>query len=324
MSNHRGLFLTAAIVALSGGLLGACGTTSSATALGTADVAYAGSLEYLNTRTIGPDFHAEEHYGYEGRGAGSFGLAREIDSSEITPNVFESVGSAPIQEIEPKHTTWYVTFAASPIVIVYNPSTPYARVFRAVAEGRAPLRDAFLVMEKPGFLLGRTNPNTDPQGQAFYEMVELAQSRYHLGADAVSRIVGSVDNPAEVFSETSVLARLEAGQLDASSAFLSEALEEHLDYIALPNAINFGDPSLASTYSQSSVTLSNGKVFHGVPLTLDATVVGHEDMQAADAFVAFQLSKKGQHIYAKAGYIVGHFGVFGHDVPRVVTDALKS
>ncbi len=328
MNTTRKVLVAASAIVVGGSLLAACGSSvtksTSSVHQGTADVAYAGSLEYLNSRTIGPDFKSDEHYGYEGRGAGSFGLAEEINSGEITPNVFESVGSAPITEIEPKHATWYVRFAASPLVIAYSPHTTFAAEFKSVAEGKAPLKDAFLTMEKAGFLLGRTNPNTDPQGQAFYEMVELAASRYDLGSDAVSRIVGSLDNPAQVFSETSILARLEAGQLDATSAFLSEAIEEHLDYIALPNAINFGDPSLASEYHKASLTLSDGDVVHGVPLTLDATVVGDHDTGAADAFVAYQLSKKGQSTFAHAGYTVGHPEVFGSHVPQVVRDALKS
>jgi len=273
---------------------------------GTADVAYAGSLELLNEKTIGPRFAAATGYSYLGRGAGSTGLAREIASGEIAPNVFESIGSAPVRVIEPKFTGWYVAFAASPLVVAYDPASPYARALQAIAEGKKPLRELFSVMASPGFTLGRTNPDTDPQGQAFYEMVELAERSLHLPAGTVRRVLGAVDNPSEVFAETALDSRLEAGQLDAASAFLSQAVELHLPYVALPRSIDFGDPALAPGYARAAVTLTDGKTVHGTPLTVDITTVrdGHgvADAGAADAFVAYVLSARGRRAMRSGGY----------------------
>lgn len=314
--------------AAGGFLLAACGQDASghrpARPSGVADVAYAGSLEYLNEQVIGLSFARATGYGYTGRGGGSFGLAKEILAGEITPNVFESIGTAPIAELEPRLTTWSVTVAASPIVLAYNPHTSFAPELAAIASGRRPLADLFSILSQPGFLLGRTNPNTDPQGQAFYEMVELAASRYHLPADTPERILGALDNPQQVFAETALEARLESGQLDAASAFLSQAIQLHLPYVALPTAIDFGAPSMNPTYRTASLTLADGSVVHGHALTVALTTLGHHDVAAADAFAAYLIDGAGREQMAKGGYTLLRPTIEGTGVPSAVRRAVAS
>ena len=292
--------------------LTACGRAGRPRTTGAAaDVAYAGSLQFLNEKVIGPAFARATGFAYQGRGGGSVGLSHEILAGEITPNVFESVGSGPIQPLLPRMTSWYVQFASSPLVVAYSPRSRFASQLSAIARGQKPLADLFTLMEQPGFLLGRTNPQTDPQGQAFYEMVELAQSELHLPATTVSRVLGPLDNPSQVFAETTLESRLQAGQLYAASAFLSQAIQLHLPYITLPAEMNFGDPALASEYAAASLDLGSGHVVHGVPLVLDITTVGGQDAQAADSFVAYTLSPAGRRAMQAAGYTLLQPTVFG-------------
>lgn len=277
-------------------------TPAGAVAGETANVAYAGSLQLLNDKVIGPAFAHAFKARYRGRGGGSIGLSHEIAAGEINPNVFESVGSGPIRSLEPKFTRWYVRLAASPIVVVYSPKSRYAPELAAIAKGTRPLKDLFALMAKPGFLLGRTNPDTDPQGQAFYEMLELAQSYFHLAPGTAHKVLGAVDNPSQVFAETALDSRLQAGQLDAASAFLSQAVQLHLPYISLPSAINFGSPARAKQYAKAGVTLSNGKTVRGVPLVIYATTIGRAPSAAAGAFIAYTLSPSGRAAFASGGY----------------------
>ena len=302
-------------------VLAACGSTSSpssSTDHEVANVAYAGSLQLLNDQTIGPAFSKATGDGYVGRGAGSFGLSKEIAAGEIAPNVFESIGAAPITQLEPSKTSWYVSFASSPIVIAYNPTTSYAPTLKSISQGKLPLARLFALLGSDGFLLGRTNPNTDPQGQAFYEMIELAVKRYHLPTSQVAKILGPPDNPAQVFSETSLEARLGAGQLDAASAFESQAIQLHLPYIKLPASINFGDPRLARVYASASLKLTNGSVVHGVPLAVDATIIGHHDLRASVAFLRYQLDTAGRRAFTNAGYTVFRPIFVGSDIPASI------
>ena len=52
--------------------------------------------------------------------------------------------------------------------------------FKAYAVGTKSLKGLFTLMQTPGFKLGRTDPNIDPQGRDFIYMLELAQMYYNL------------------------------------------------------------------------------------------------------------------------------------------------
>lgn len=307
---------------------------------GTADVAFAGSLLKLDDQVVGPAFTAATGYGYTGRGAGSLAVAQEIAAGEITPGVFESVGSTPIARLGPRRTRWWVQLASSPLVIAYDPTSPDAAVFRAArADDPASLRRVFEAMAAPGFRLGRTDPGTDPQGQAFVMMVELAQRVLHLPAGTADRILGpgaatGGGDRSQIFSETSLDATLQAGQLDAASAFLPQAVQLHLPYVPLPASIDFGQPADAATYASATVTVPGSapgaaETVHGAPLVVDVTTVHQPsgsaaDAAAADAFVAYLLSPAGRGQYARAGYTLLPEVVHGPEsaVPAVVRAAV--
>ena len=335
-------YAAAAVIAVAGLAAAACGggsgsasgtasgsaSPAAAKPSGTANVAYAGSLENLNEKVVGPAFSKATGYSYQGRGAGSLALSQEIASGEISPNVFESIGGKPIEALEPKFTSWYVQFAASPIVVAYNPKSKYAAQLKAIASGSKPLSDLFTLVQTPGFRLGRTDPNVDPQGQAFVEMVMLAQHQYHLPGSAVQKILqgapGSANSP-EIFDETALEPRLQAGQLDAASAFLSQAVQLHLPYIALPTSINLGDPAQAAQYATASFKLANGTLAQGKPLTVTITVIGKTDQAAADAFAAYVLSPAGLALHRQGGYVLLKPTAFGAaaSIPAAVKKELN-
>ena len=168
-------------------------SSSSALPTGTVNVAYASSLQFLNEKVVSPAFTAANGYTFSGRGASSGDLEADIASGEITPNVFESVGGDNITPLEPKFTNWYIQYAGTSMVVAYNPKSKYASKFKAIADGSMPLSSLFTLLETPGLKLGRTDPNTDPQGRDFIEMLELAQTYYHLPSDTVAKILGTSD-----------------------------------------------------------------------------------------------------------------------------------
>ena len=291
---------------------------------GTVNVAYASSLEYLDEKVVAPAFTKAEGYTFSGRGASSGDLETDIASGEISPNVFESVGGDNITPLEPKFTNWYVQYAGTSIVVAYNPKSKYAGQFAALASGKEPLSNLFTLMEQPGFKLGRTDPNIDPQGRDFIFMLELAQSYYHLPAGTVTKILGgpmSSPSSSEIFSEASLDATLQSGQLDASSAFITQAIELHLPYIKLPAAINLGSFADAGLYKKASITITGGKVKHGSPQVIDITVIG-TPTPAAVAFVQYTLSKTGLAQYKQGGFTLLAPTAFGS--PGTIPAAIKS
>lgn len=300
-------------------------TTTHPARQGTASVAYAASLLNANEKTIGPDFHKATGYSYTGRGAESLAISSEIAAGTITPGVFESVGAAPITPLEPKFTSWYASFASSPIVIAYNPSGPYATAFKQIADGKEPIEKVFPLMTASRFRLGRTDPTTDPQGRAFLLMLQLAEQQFGVSPATVASIVGGpgLGSASQIYSETSLDAHLEAGQLDAVSAYRAQAVQQHIPYISLPSSINLGDPSKAAEYGQASITLANGKTAKGAPLVLDITTISGPtgpDKVAAEQFVAYVLSAAGRALYEGVGYAPVPVTIVGNAaaVPAVI------
>jgi molybdate/tungstate transport system substrate-binding protein len=305
---------------------------SSAKHSGTVNVAYASSIQYLNEKIVGPAFTKDEGYTYSGRGGASGELESNIASGEISPSVFESVGGDNITPLEPKFTTWYIQYASTQIVVAYNPNSKYASDFKAYANGSKPLSGLFTLMQTPGFKLGRTDPNIDPQGRAFIYMLELAQTHYGLPADTVSKILGTSDlgtaNSSQIFAESSLDATLQSGQLDASSAYLNQAVQLHLSYIKLPAAINLGTPADKDLYKKASVTITTkGKksTKHGSPLAIDITTIGNPSA-AGTAFVAYTLSPTGRAQYTQGGYTLITPKIFGDAsaVPAAVKSEIGS
>jgi len=301
--NHVGRGLATALAATSA-LLSLVGCAPAAAAgRGLASVASAGSLQLLMDRYLGPSFMEQTGDAYQNQSAGSQGLAQEIVAGEITPNLFIPIGAAPMQLLEPKFTRWAVRFAASPLVVAYYPKGPHAAELKAIARGELPIKDLFTLMATPGFKLGRTNPAVDPQGQGFIEMVHLAQRYLGVSAATAYSDLGGAHGGTQIFSETGLEPTLQAGELDAASAFLPQAVQLGLPYVMLPDRINFGDPKYASTYRSASLKLATGKVVHGSLLDLEATVLtvgGSPD--AATAFVKYLLGARARRILAQEGY----------------------
>ncbi len=303
-------------------------TSSSSTKVsGTANVAYASSLQYLNTQVAGPAFTKSTGYKFSGTGGAAGTLSSEIAAHELpATNVFESVGSDNITPLEPKFTKWYVQYAGNKMVLAYNPSSKYAAQFEAIASGKEPLKDLFTLLQTPGLKLGRTDPNQDPQGRYFIEMLELAQMYYDLPADTVTKIIGSPLNSAtspQIYAESSLDSTLEAGELDAASAYYTQAIELHLHYIALPDAINLGSMADAAQYAKASITTTNGTVHSGAPLVLDITIIG-QAVPAAVAFVKYTLSPAGIAQYKAGGFTLYTPTGYGTGIPAAITSELGS
>ena len=300
--------------------------SASAKPTGTVSVAYASSLEYLNEKVVSPAFTSAEGYKFSGRGASSGDLETDIASGEISPNVFESVGGDNITPLQPKFTKWYVQYAGTSIVVAYNPNGPHAAEFKAIAGGSKPICSLFSsALQTPGLKLGRTDPNVDPQGRDFIYMLQLAQSYCHLPSDTVAKILGTSDfgtaSSSQIYAESSLDATLQSGQLDAASAFITQAIELHLAYIKLPDAISLASAADAAAYKKATVKLENGMVKSGSPQVIDITTIG-TPTPAGIAFVKYTLSPTGLAQYKAGGFTVLTPTVFGDS--SAVPAAIKS
>jgi molybdate/tungstate transport system substrate-binding protein len=303
----------------------AASTSASAKPTGTVSLADASSLSYLNDHVVSSAFTATAGYTLSSQDNSSGTLEADIAAGEISPNVFESVGGDNITPLEPKFTSWYIQYAGTSMVVAYNPNGKYASQFKAIADGSKPLSSLFSLLATPGLKLGRTDPNIDPQGRDYIYMLELAQAYYHLPSDTVAKILGTSDfgssSSSEIYAESSLDSTLESGQLDAASAFVTQAVELHLAYIPLPVQINLGSAALASTYKTASVKLTSGTVKTGSPQVIDITIIG-KPTPAALAFVEYTLSAPGLAEYKTGGFTMITPTVFGSGVPAAITSEL--
>ncbi len=268
-------------------------------------IAYAGSMGVVMNRFLGPAFARQQHIDYQGIGRGAYGLAHLLAARQIQADVFISISSGPIDILRRAGLAGEVVpVASTQMVISYSPKSAYVKALRQAAAGRLPWYE---VLRKPGLRFGRTDPNVDPQGRNILFTLQLAERYYHR-PHLLKEILGENLNPQQIFSEASLLSRLEAGQVDAASSYLSAAKSRHLPYIVLPREINLGTPGLwASWYrhAQLSLRLADGQrtVLHPQPLVFYACVLTNSLHPArARQFVRFLLSPAAQQVFRENGY----------------------
>jgi len=263
------------------------------------NVAYAGSMASVMEGEIKQAALAQLGLSLQGRAQGASGLAQLIISNAIHPDVFISVTPSPMETVlKAGMAAGAVPIAHTEMVIAYCPTSRFAPRFAAANKPNAQLW--WQILQEPGLRFGRTDPVTDPQGRNIIFVMQLA-ARLYSEPSLVQRILGPDINPQQIFTEPTVQARLQSGQLDAASAYKIQPAPFHLPYVTLPREINLGGGS-AAAYSDASLTL-NGKTYHPEPLVYYAAALKQSsDAQAAARFVEWLRGKSAQEILCRADY----------------------
>jgi len=278
-------------------VLGVCGPAMADQKI---TVAFAGSMGVVMDRGIGPAFTEKTGVKFQGIGQAAMGLAHLLSAKSLNADVFVSVSPGPIKVVEQAGLMeGAVPVASTSIVLAYAPSSKFAAALAAKGA------DWPKILEEPGLRFGRTDPVTDPQGAYVLYTLQLAEL-YYKQPGLAKAVAGAVQNPAEIFAEPSLLARLQDGQIDATLGYESAVISQHLPFVALPPEINFSNPALAkSWYSKASLTLK-GKVAHPGQLVFYAAVLKNAaNPQGAEKFVKFLNSPEGQKLFAQYGYNPG-------------------
>lgn len=280
----------------------------------TVSVLYAGSLAAVMENGIGPAFVKATGYRYQGEAQGSLGAAQMIRDHLRTPDVF--ISADPLVNLNVlmgphngNSIKWFVVVASSQLVLAYNPQSKFAQKFQAAAAHRLPWYE---VLETPGVRFGRGDPRIDPKGYRTLFLFDLAEKHYH--REEIPKLLGDPENPAQVFPEVVLLARVESGQFDAGIFYKHEILIHNLPYLELPPEINLGDPRFKDLYVQEHYTTSGGQNITGAPILFTVTIpesARHGD--GALAFVRFLLT---------SGELLRQFG-FGIAEHRVGGDATQ-
>ncbi len=270
---------------------------------GTVSVLYAGSLASLLEKTIGPDFTRQSGYSYEGEGEGSTTAARMIHAKLRQPDVFISADPAVNASIlmGPEHgddIRWSAAFAAGELVIGYNSRSRFAPELASAAAGRKPW---YQVLAEPGFQFGRTDPDADPKGYRTIFLFRLAATYYH--QTSIVALLGPLRDSRQIFPEPELVARLEAGQLDAGIFYKHEVLAHKIPYLTLPDEINLSSTAFARAYASQSYTSAKGIRFRGSPILFTLCIpVNARNAPGAIAFVRYLTGPEGRAALAAGGF----------------------
>jgi len=263
---------------------------------------------------------------FEGEGKGSTALAKMIAAHISTPDVFISASPSADKLLmgaaNNNMVSWYLTLAADQLVIAYAPKSKFAVALQAAAKGQRPW---YSVLEQPGFRLGRTDPVLDPKGADTIVMAELA-ARYYHQPQLKQQLLGDDENAQQVFPEETLLAQLTSGQMDAIVAYKHEAVEWGVPYIALPDAVNLGNPADAVAYAKASYTDASGKVTHGSPILFTITIpTTVKNEQGAQAFVKYMVAGDGHQVLMRDGFgpVTTVLTGTASDLPRALQSLVK-
>jgi molybdate/tungstate transport system substrate-binding protein len=246
---------------------GAASPLARAAASGKVSAIFAGSLVDVMEKALGPEFTASSGYQFEGFGGGSNEDAAAIKGKVRQAGVFVSASSSADKELEGaangNWVSWYSTFTSSNLVLGYDPKTKFGK---QLAAGKP----WYKVLTEPGILVGRTEPKADPKGKLTVEAVDAAAKKLH--DPALARALSRFG----IFEETSMLARLQAGQIDAGFFYVVEAKTAKVPTVPLTPVYKYAD---------YTVTLLNNA----------------EDQAGSEALVSFLLSPKRKAVETKYG-----------------------
>jgi molybdate/tungstate transport system substrate-binding protein len=194
------------------------------------------------------------------------------------------------------HASWYVGFVSNQITFAYTSHSKGAAQLTA--------SNWYKVLAEPGVRIGRSNPAADPSGYQILQMLQLAQGYYHDAGLAASVLKNSPDSSVAE-TETSLLAALQSGQIDYLAIYRSDALVQHLRYIALPAQINLSDSAMAAAYAKVTIRAGSLGNLTAKPIIYGLTIPSTApDAALGQKFVSFVLSPQGQAIMSDNGFVV--------------------
>jgi molybdate/tungstate transport system substrate-binding protein len=263
------------------------------------DVAYAGSMGSLMEGPIKSTVAQRLNLEMHGRAQGSSALAQLIVGGSIRPDLFIPITPSPMLTV--LHAGKAETaqpIAHTEMVIAYNPKSRFAPKFEAAANGKG---NWWEILQEPGLRFGRTDPVTDPQGRNIIFTMMLAAKMYKQ-PDLVEKVLGPTINEKQIFTEPTVQARLQSGELDAASAYKIQPGPFNLPYLTLPKEINLSGEDVHAEHPDVSLSVG-GKTYNPEPLIYYSAVLKDApNPKGAAAFTEWLKGDEAQAIFRKYSY----------------------
>ncbi|MCX6022074.1 MAG: extracellular solute-binding protein [Chloroflexi bacterium] len=275
-------------------------------------VSHAGSLTAVLEQDILPAFREQTGYVVERTGGPAVGLANRIRTGELRSDGYLSADAETngllLGADNADLARWFVTIAATRMVLAYSPASRFAADFQAAAEGRVPWYE---VLGAPGLALRRSDAGTDPGGYRAVFVMQLAERHYGV-AGLTERILGGADNEAQ-FLAMGGMDRLKDGTVDALFTYVTGAIQGGLPYLVLPEEIDQSNFAMANVYAHASYTNPQGQTFRGTPAAYSATILtAAANPAGAEAFVRHVLSPAGRGALGQRGFLPAPVLLGGH------------
>ena len=296
---RRELLIRGGWISLGAMLAGFPGTALAADAA-VLDVAYAGSMGSLMEGPVKTGAAQSLKLEMHGRAQGSSALAQLIVSGSIRPDVFIPITPGPMTTVlKAGKADSAQPIAHTEMVIAYSPKSKFFSRFEAAAKGTK--ENWWEILQEPGFRFGRTDPVTDPQGRNIIFTMMLAAKMYQQ-PELVEKTLGPVINEKQIFSEPTVEARLQSGELDAASAYKIQPGPFNLPYITLPKDINLSGQNVRADHPDVSLNVG-GKTYTPEPLIYYAGVLKDApNPKGAAAFAEWLRGNEAQGIFKRFFY----------------------
>lgn len=257
----------------------------------------AGSLA-VPLRAALDTFATREHATIQQESAGSLDLARRMTELHRIPDIIALADYQVFpQLLMPRYVTQYAQFARNGMVIAYTPKSKFASEITAANWTEILLR--------PGVETGRADPSTDPNGYRTLLTLDLAEKFYAMPGLA-AKLLAACPKRNMRPNEASLIALVQAGDLDYIWSYESIAQAAKLSYLILPPEIDLSDPAMAARYAAVSVriagkTPADSITVRGEPIVYAIAVpVDAPHRALAEKFYAWILSADGVRVLRAA------------------------
>lgn len=263
------------------------------------DVAYAGSMGSMMEGPVKASVAQSLQLDMHGRAQGSSALAQLIVGGSIRPDVFMPVTPGPMLTVlRAGKAETAEPIAHTEMVIAYSPKSRFASKLEAAGKSKGKWWE---ILQEPGLRFGRTDPVADPQGRNIIFTMMIAAKLYKQ-PDLVEKILGPTINEKQIFTEPTVQARLQSGELDAASAYKIQPGPFNLPYITLPKEINLSGQNVHTDHPDITLTVS-GKTYTPEPLIYYAGALKDApNSKGAAAFVEWLKGNEAQAIFRRFYY----------------------
>lgn len=259
-------------------------------------------------------FAAREGITTEQESAGSLETARKLTELGKIPDIIALADEHVIPTLlMPAHTTWYVRFARNRMVIAYSDRSRYASDITA--------DNWWQVLTRSGVQVARADANLDPNGYRTLLTWQLAEEHYNEPGLSNRLLAGAPPKNVRP-NEASLVALLEAGEMDYIWSYESLARSSGFRYVQLPAAIDLSSLADSATYAGAAVSVTGGTLGDSITMRGQPIVYAFSIPRAAPhpelaiRFAAWLMSAEGKRVLrAEMLDVLEHHTIAGEGAP---------